>query len=281
MRRRILAAIALGALAGCTPFGLINATVPDTGYRPVAAVSYGAHPRQRLDVYVPDVPDPSRSVVVFFYGGSWQGGRRENYRFVGEALASEGFVAVIPDYRVYPEVVYPAFLEDAAAAVRWVRDHIAEYGADASRLFLAGHSAGAYNAAMLAIDARWLAAHGLDPARDLRGWVGISGPYDFLPLQSQRLEVIFGPEDRRPDTQPVTHVSPGAPPALLMTGTDDSAVLPRNSERLAAKLREAGVPAQIVRYPGAGHARTVAAFALPFRGKPPVLSDLADFVRRH
>lgn len=281
MRLLVLATAALLAVAACTPFGAINATVPDTGYRPFAAVSYGAHPRQRIDVYVPEAPDPTRSVVVFFYGGSWQGGRREDYRFVGEALASEGFVAVIPDYRVYPEVVYPAFLEDAAAAVRWVRDHVAEYGGNPSRLFLAGHSAGAYNAAMLAIDARWLAKEGMDPARDLRGWIGISGPYDFLPLQSQRLKVIFGPEEQRADTQPVTHVTPDAPPALLLTGTADTAVLPRNTERLAAKLSELNVPADTIRYPGAGHARTAVAFAPPFRGKPPVLADLAAFVRRH
>lgn len=277
-----LAAVAiLAVLTACTPLGLLNATTPSEGYRREAGIAYGSLARQKLDVYVPAGAAQPLPVVVFFYGGGWQEGRREDYRFAGEALASRGCVAVVPDYRVYPEVRYPEFLRDAAAAVRWVHDHVGDYGGDPTRLFVMGHSAGAYNAAMLALDNRWLAEVGLDPQRMLRGWIGLSGPYDFLPIKTPVIQTIFGPRDQWPATQPIAYVSATAPPALLMTGDADTRVLPRNSERLAARMREAGVAVTEHVYPGLGHGRTVAALARPFRTDPPILEEVGRFVASH
>src|SRR3990170_4362381 len=238
-RRKVLhAAIAgsAGLLAGCSPLRLINGLAPSRTYRATNGLAYGSHPRYRLDVYRPAQHPGPAPVVVFFYGGNWKSGERGDYLFVGEALASRGFVAVIPDYRLHPEVRLPAFLEDGAKAVSWALSHATEHGGDAGKLFLMGHSAGAYNAAMLALDPAYLRTAGVEQRR-VRGLIGLAGPYDFLPLQSEVSKAVFGFPDTPLNTQPIRFVSADSPPALLVTGDDDSVVRPQNTQRLAARPR--------------------------------------------
>jgi len=277
MRR---AAPLLGLLAAaCSPLTAFNSLVPkDGGTRLVArGIAYGEGPRRRLDIYAPrKVADAPRPVIVFFYGGSWNSGERAGYAFVGRALAACGYVTVIPDYRLVPEVTYPGFVEDGAAAVRWVRRHAGEYGGDGGRIVVAGHSAGAYIAAMLAVDARWL---GRDRAA-LRGLAGLAGPYDFAPFTVGASQAAFGAWPNAAETQPVTHVDRTAPPALLLTGAEDTLVRPRNSEALAARMRAAGVPAEVKSYAEVGHVGILTAVARPFRGKAPVVQDIAAFTDR-
>ncbi|MEQ8815668.1 MAG: alpha/beta hydrolase [Thalassobaculum sp.] len=280
---RLPVLLALALLPACSGADLLNALVPDEGYRVIRDLRYAAGPRRGADVYIPDGADPGSPapVVVFLYGGGWHSGSRDDYRFVGEALASRGFVAVIPDYRLYPEVRWPAFLEDSAAAVAWTRA-----GADGNLrpgrpVLLAGHSAGAYNAAMLTLDPQWLAAVGERPCRAIAATAGLAGPYDFLPLTGARLKAIFGPEEQRPRTQPVNHVDGTAPPMLLIAGTDDTTVLPRNSERLARRIGEAGGRAELRRYDGVGHVELVASLARPLQGSSPALDDMVGFFRAH
>lgn len=281
MRRRSLLLAALGlSLSACSPLQVLNATIPREGYRRTAGLPYGPYPRNKLDVYTPREAAGPRATVVFFYGGSWQNGQRGNYRFVAEALTSRGLVAVVPDYRTYPEVRFPGFVEDGAAAVAWTVRNVAQHGGDPGRVVLLGHSAGAHIAALVALDARFLEREALAP-HALRAFVGLAGPYDFLPIRSRTLQQIFGGADGIPQTQPVTFASAAAPPALLLHGTDDGTVLPRNSERLAARLREAGAPVTLKLYPGIGHVRIVTALARPFQGGPPVLDDVAAFVSGH
>jgi acetyl esterase/lipase len=264
-------------LGGCTPLSAFNALVPkDSGAERVAAgLAYGEGPRRMLDVYAPRGPG-RRPVIVFFYGGSWNAGARARYSFLGRALAARGFVTVIPDYRLYPEVVYPGFVEDGAAAVRWVRAHAKDYGGDGERIVLAGHSAGAYIAAMLAVDGRWL---GVDRAA-VRGLAGLAGPYDFAPFSVGASRQAFGDWPRPEETQPVTWAGAGDPPALLLTGAEDTIVRPRNSDALAEKLRGAGVAVELKAYPGIGHIGILTAVARPFRGKAPVVDDVAAFAAR-
>jgi acetyl esterase/lipase len=271
---------ALGLLlAACSPLSAFDALVPkDGGARQVAkGLAYGEGPRQRLDIYVPTGAQAGpRPVIVFFYGGSWNSGSRSGYAFVGRALAARGFVTVIPDYRLVPEVVYPGFVLDGASAVRWVRAHAKDYGGDGDRIVLAGHSAGAYIAAMLAVDDRWLGAD----RGAVRGLVGLAGPYDFAPFTVGASIQAFGDWRNPAETQPVTWAGAGDPPALLLAGAEDTVVRPRNSEKFAAALRKGGVAAEVKLYPGIGHIGILTAVAKPFRGKAPVVDDVAAFAER-
>lgn len=276
-RRRFLLGGAIAALAaGCSPVAFLNSLAPTDTYRRERDLAYGQHPRQRLDAYVPAAVATPAPIVVFFYGGAWRSGNRADYLFVGEALASRGMLALVADYRLYPEVRFPAFVADAAAAVRWASDHGAELGGDRSRIVVMGHSAGAYNAAMVVLDRSYLATAGADPS-SVRGLIGLAGPYDFLPLSGRLLRSIFGYPDTSPATQPINFVRPDAPPALLLTARRDSVVDPGNSARLAARLRGVGARAREITYDHVDHRTLIGALAVPLRPTAPVLEDIAAF----
>jgi acetyl esterase/lipase len=270
MKRRTLIGLAAGSVAtlagvaACSPVRILNALTPADGVAVTPGEAYGPDPAHRLDVYAPTPSGTARPVVVFFYGGSWQNGQREDYYFAGAGLAAKGFVAMLPDYRKYPQVVFPGFVEDGAMAVAWAKRNAARFGGDPSRVFLMGHSAGAHIAAMLSLDARYLGAQGLAP-RDIAGLVGLAGPYDFLPLRDPVLKTIFAPA--------------GAPPAFLATGADDSTVNPRNTANLAARLRSLGVRVEERRYEGLNHYTIVGALGEPLRSRQPVYGDVIAFLR--
>ncbi len=271
--------LALAALlAACSPIKVLNALTPSNTFTKTAAIAYGDDPRQKLDIYRPVSASQNAPVVVFFYGGSWNSGSKDDYGFVGEALASRGIVVVIADYRLYPQVRYPAFLQDGAHAVAWTYQHIADYGADPKQLYVMGHSSGAYNASMLALDARWLNAVGLAPSM-LKGWIGLAGPYDFLPIENPDVKPVFFFPDSPPESQPINHVSHDAPPSLLIASTDDSLVNPtRNTGGLANKLREAGVPVETFYFTKTNHQTLVAAMSKPLRWLAPVLERVTAFI---
>jgi acetyl esterase/lipase len=276
----VIGSVLLLALGGCSPVQLLNALTPDSTYDKKAGIAYGDDPRQKLDVYVPHQPMPGAPVVVFFYGGSWNSGSRVDYRFVGEALASKGIVTVVADYRLYPQVRYPLFLQDGARAVAWTKAHIHEFSGNPQRLYLMGHSSGGYNAAMLALDDEWLAAVGMSP-RDLQGWIGLAGPYDFLPIKNPEVRPVFFWPDSPPQSQPINHVRRGAPPALLIAASKDDLVNPtRNTGGLASKLRAAGVPAQDLYYSRPSHITLVATLSRPLRRLAPVLDQVVGFIAR-
>lgn len=264
------------ALAGCSGQGVINALTPAWSYQRHADIAYGELSRQRLDVYVPDNAERA-PVVVFFYGGRWSDGDKEGFKFVAQALAAHGFVAVVPDYRLYPQVVFPAFVQDGARAVAWARDHVAEYGGDPDRLFVMGHSAGAHIAAMLATDADHLAAVGGSPDW-LAGMIGMAGPYEFLPITADDLQAIFGPESEWPASQPVNFVNGDEPPMLLLHGGADATVHAEDSEILARRVRDAGGRAELKIYEGIGHIRLVAQMAAPLRWLGSQSEDIAAFI---
>jgi acetyl esterase/lipase len=277
-RRKLLLTGSGLALAGCSATGALNVLVPSSTYRAERDVAYGNQARQRLDVYLPAQATTDAPLVVFFYGGSWSRGRRSDYRFVGEALASAGIATVVADYRLSPEVQWAAILEDCAAATGWAFANAARLGASARRLHLVGHSAGAYNAAMLALDPRWLARAQRHP-RELAGWVGLAGPYDFLPIGDPATQRAFGWPGTPVDSQPVAHVSAAAPPCLLLAPREDRTVDPvRNTLGLAQRLRRAGVRARGELLDGVNHVTIVAALAAPLRGLAPVRDEVTRFV---
>ena len=273
---------ALLALAAWSPLSALNALARSDTYRLDEGIAYGPLPRQRLDVYTPTAPAPSPAgwpVVIFFYGGSWNTGERAEYRFVGAALAERGILTIVADYRLYPEVRYPEFLHDSALALAWGLDHGKRLGGDPRRTFVMGHSAGGYNAAMLALDARWLAPTGHSAKDELAGWIGLAGPYEFLPLKPGPSRPVFFHPDYPPGTQPIDHVASDAPPAFLAAPANDKVVSPQRSTlAMAAKLRSAGVPVELRMYDGITHALLAAAFARPLRGLAPVLDDVVAFI---
>jgi len=262
-----------------SPLSLFDAIGPrDAGGRLAARdLVYGEGARQRLDVYAPAVPREPAPVLVFFYGGSWESGAKDDYAFVGQALAAQGFVTVLPDYRLYPQAKFPDFLQDGAAAIAWVRDNIAAYGGDPRRIVLAGHSAGAYNAVMLGLDPRYLTAAGVDP-KVIRAVAGLSGPYDFLPLDTDTTIKVFGQAPNLAETQPATFVGPLSPPAFLATGDADKTVKPRHTASLAARLRAANVPVQERIYRKLDHHDTLLALSVTFRSKAPELAEMSAFL---
>jgi acetyl esterase/lipase len=260
---------------------LFNTLSPkDRGSRQMARdLAYGSAARQKLDIYAPRKLERPTPVVFFVYGGSWMDGDRHNYAFAGRALAALGYVNVIADYRLVPEVEYPGFLEDGAAAFAWVVEHIGRYGGDARRIALMGHSAGAYNAAMLVLDPAYLRRAGL--LERVRCVVGLSGPYDFYPFDGPISLRTFGAVRDPRSTQPVNHVTPASPPMLLGHGGRDRLVSPRNAIALAGKLRDVGVAVDEIHYSHLDHAGPLLALSRPARALAPVLGDVASFLRRH
>ena len=280
MMLRLVALLAAAVLPACAPVDLLNATVSTGGVSVTRGLGYGADPRQHLDVYRPDAPQPGHPAVVFFYGGSWDAGSRADYRFVAATLARRGLLVFVPDYRLYPQIGYPDFLRDCAAATVWAQAHAAEYGGRPDDLFLMGHSAGAYNAAMLALDPRWLREAGGDP-KILRGMIGLAGPYDFLPMTGKTVRAVFGADNANPATQPIAHVDGRNPPLLLLQGQADTTVYPKNTINLAAAIRAKGGPVEDHLYPNVAHIGIVISIAPLFQGKDPALTDTLAFIARH
>jgi len=272
----LLAAVVL--LYRYLPLETFNLFVPkDDGSRLIASdVAYGPDPRHRLDVYVPTTGAGPWPVVIFIHGGSWSSGNKNPYAFVGRALAAQGFVAVLPNYRLHPENPYPAFVEDAALVIDWATRHASDFGGDQKQVFVSGHSAGAYNVAMAVLDKKYLAALGAD-ASAIKGVSLLAGPLDFLPLDSTISIDVFGKVPDLPSTQPVNFVRADAPPFLILHGTADGTCYPRNSISLDAKLRAAGAESTLKLYQDVSHVGIMLDMAKPLRGAAPTLQDMADF----
>jgi acetyl esterase/lipase len=271
-----LGAAALDYTAGPGTLDVIDRLTPGPGAQEVAAdVAFGAH-GQKLNIWRSGAAKPGGApVLVFFYGGGWVKGDRDSYGWAARAYASQGFVVVVPDYRKVPQVRFPVFVEDGADAVRWTRDNIARFGGDPDRIAIAGHSAGGHTVAMLALDPQWLAKAGAPGA--VKAAVGLSGPYDFYPFTGRAIAAM-GQWPRPQETQPLAYARKDAPPMMLVTGTEDTTVRPKNARNLAAKLKALGATVVEKEYAGQGHEDIAMALSLPFRGKSPVLGDSVAFL---
>lgn len=265
------------ALSMMDPFNLPAAM--DAGTAKVGdGIAYADGPRHKLDIYAPEQRGEPAPVVFFIYGGGWNRGERADYQFVGRALASRGFITVIADYRLVPQVRYPDFLSDSANALRWVQDNIANYGGDPTRLFLAGHSAGAYNAVMLALDPSYRQEYGV--TMPILAVAALSGPYDFYPFEYFEVQEAFGQAPNPEGTQPINLITSSAPPMYLATGTSDPIVRMQNTEHFAERLRAQGVWVTTQYYEGFGHMEPVIAMGALWRWRMPVLDDMVAFFQR-
>ncbi len=281
--RHFLVVLTLGlGLIACSPIQYINSAVSRETFNLVADIPYGPEERQKLDVYAPkgvkDAP-----VLVFVHGGSWRDGDRSDYPFLGESFANEGFVTVIISYRLAPQTVFPGFVEDAALALKWVKDNAAKHGGNSSRLYLMGHSAGAHIAALIALDPSYLKAVGLD-RNVLSAVVGVAGPYDFEKFigESPDLQQVFGPQANWANAMPINHVDGTNPPMLLLQGLGDATVDPVNATNLEAKIKAKGGRVEVVRYPGLGHREIIGAVAKAGRFlESKVLPDIVGFLKKN
>ena len=276
----IIGAALLG-LSACGSLATFNTLVPfDSGKQIASNVAFGQDPRQTLDVYGPAAQAKTAKlpVIVFIYGGSWASGSKSDYGFAGAALAAKGFITVLPDYRLVPKVVFPEFVSDAAFAMRWVQDNIEALGGDPNRIVLMGHSAGAYNAMMIALDQRYLAQAGVKPSI-IKGVVGMAGPYDFYPFDVDATKQAFGQFPDPAQTQTVTYARKDAPPILLLTAEADTTVNPRNARSLTARLNTAGAKVTNKIYPDLGHVGILLSLSKPLRYKAKTLEDATDFAR--
>jgi acetyl esterase/lipase len=277
----IASVVALSWLSGCSGVGALNAVSSSGSYTLNAGVAYGPLPRHKLDIHTPAATAPSGGwpLVVFFYGGSWNTGERADYRFVAEALAAKGVLTLLADYRLYPQVRYPDFLSDSALALAYGLEHAARLGANPKRVFVMGHSAGGYNAAMLALDERWLKAVGHAP-RELAGWIGLAGPYDFLPTDNADAQPVFFHPNYPPRAQPIEFTNAkDAPRTFVAAPAKDTVVSPQRSTlQMANKLQAAGVQVTVKLYDRVGHATLLGAFGWPLRWMAPVLDDVSAFI---
>jgi acetyl esterase/lipase len=236
-------------------------------------MAYGADPRQKLDIYMPREAIGALPVVLFVHGGSWQEGNKNGYAFAGRALAAQGFMTLVINYRLHPKDRYPAFVEDVALALRWAGDNAKPLGGDPDKIFVMGHSAGGYNIAMAVLDERYAAMR-----PKLSGVVTLAGPFDFLPLDSPATIKVFGGLADLPATQPINHVRADAPPFLLLHGSADKTVFPRNATALDKALREAGASSTLKMYEGLSHVGIILALSKPLRSTP-ILADAVAFMK--
>lgn len=251
--------------------------------RQVHAGCYGADPAQAIEIFLPDTPalDPAITgralpVILFIHGGGWVSGNPQDYRFIARRLAPHGYAVALAGYRLHPDARYPDMLHDAAAAFGWVADHAAQWGLDADRIVLMGHSAGAYNAVMVALDRRWQQGLKHRPCAA----VGLAGPYDFLPLDDVATIATFGHVEDLRETQPVHHAHGAAPPILLIHGARDKRVKPRHSLALARALATAGARSETHVLDAIGHEGLIMRFARPFAQDRRPLARVLDFLRR-
>lgn len=275
--RLSLLMVAVLALSACSPLSILNTVIGEDDLAVQSGISYGPEARQKLDVYRPRLSGGPIPVVIFFYGGSWRGGERADYLFVAEALTSRGYIAVVPDYRTFPEVRFPAFVKDGAKAVRWVVDNITSLGGDPKRLYLTRHSAGGHIASMLTLDERYLAAEGLD-SHQLRGTIALAGPHAFYPSRTANVAPIFAHLADENEARPLVYVDGDEAPLLLLHGDDDDTVFPFNTLNLSQAVVDAGGRARHIIYPDIGHIEILFSLARPFRDLAPLLDDIAAFI---
>ena len=262
------------------PKSLVNFVSTTHHFEKITDLAYGDMERQKLDIYIPNKiinkSNVRKIVIVFFHGGGWELGSKESFKFIATRLTKEGYIVILPNYRLYPEVVFPAFIEDAALAVSWLHNNLEKYAIDSDRVYLMGYSAGAQIASLLSTDEQYLIKVGVG-ANYIAGFIGLAGPYDFLPLKSNTRKKIF-PEKIRKTSQPINYVDGNEVPFLLLHGNDDRTVLPKNSQSLAEKIRSKNGNVTLRLYDNIDHSKILAPFVPGLNDFAPTLQDIVSFI---
>ncbi|MCK4743611.1 MAG: alpha/beta hydrolase [Sulfuriflexus sp.] len=263
-------------LTGCSPLGILNATVSSDGYTSVLNQAYGKKTRQSLDVHIPNNVSDNADVVIFYYGGRWQYGSKEQYKFVADAFTSKGIIVVLPDYRLYPDVDWRDFIKDGAGAYQWVFENIGKYHGNPKRIFVMGHSAGAHISAMVSLDESLLDKKIRRPC----GFMGLAGPYDFLPIRDADVIRVFSSAGDLKNTQPITFINKNDPAMLLMHGRDDVSVKVGNTTRVEKRVKQIGGTVNTKLYDDVDHIDLLISLSSTFRHISPVLDDSVAFMKK-
>ena len=271
-------------ITGCNQSALflVNGLARFGDYSIMSDIRYGSSQLNRLDIYIPEnleeMQQAKRPVVIFFYGGCWGGcetGFKEEYLFVAQSLTSQGYVAVIADYRRYPDVRFPEIIDDARQATEWVKKNIENYGGNPESIFLMGHSAGAHLAALLTLNETYLSS---ETRQATRGFIGLAGPYDFLPFTKLYQKEVFAPEETYAQSQPINYVDGTEAPLLLLYGYDDETVKPRNIINLAEKIQQLGGRVETRYYDEIDHVGILGSLSIPLRNRRQVMTDIISFI---
>ncbi len=273
------------SISACAPIGLVNAVSHTYPATITTDISYGELPRQKFDLYLPEEHLSSRPtpVLVYFYGGSWNSGNKSIYEFLGRRFASLGYIVAIPNYGLYPEVTYPEFLKDSAAAVKAITDSMQQpefqkYRPD-SQVILMGHSAGAYNAAMLSLDPRWLAAQHVSSRQVIKAWIGVAGPYDLYPIEVKKVQPVFHHPNYPPNSNPIELVAGAQQPVLFLVAENDRLVDPqRNSYAMAEALRSQQIQAKTITISGTNHGTIIGTLSPLLFYKDSILPPIQEFI---
>ncbi len=276
--KTLLLVVLVPIITACSNSALMvaNTLARFDDYGLTANQPYGTHALNRLDIYRPR--ETAIGTVIFFYGGCWGACitfGRENYRFVAQALTSRGYVVVIPDYRRYPEVLFPQMMSDSAAAVAWVSNNIARFGGKGDQIFLMGHSSGGHLAAMLAVNERYL---GVELHQNIRGFIGLAAPYDFI-FDRPYLPKVFAGLDYA-ESQPSYFVDGSEPAMLLLYGDEDQVVYMRNIVNMTEIVQQKGGKIESHIYNGVDHVAILSALSIPYRSRFEVLDDIVAFLTR-
>ena len=267
-----------GLLSGCTSIGLkaINDLAKSGDYKLYADIEYGLNTANKLDVYLPR-KTPASAAIVFFYGGCWgycSDYTKKDYLFVAETLVKQGYAVIMPDYRKYPDVKFDAIIEDAKNAMLWWLHHKQDYQLENTDIYLMGHSAGAHLAAMLSDDESLLG----NGSRQITGFIGLAGPYDFYPFTGQYMYDLFSADNDYYASQPIHYINGNEPPHLLIQGKNDTSVFPHNAINMAEKLKRMQVEHELVLFDKMRHVSIILSLARPFRKKSKVLKHIVNFI---
>ena len=224
--------------------------------------SYGGHQRQQLDLYLPRRVKPKMS-VVFVHGGVWKSGHKDEYAFVGQALAAHGIATAVVGYRLFPEVRFPDFVNDIAQALGWLQTNGQSHGFDVdSGVVMIGHSAGAHLASLVTLNQQYAETFGFSPAL-VKGVVGLAGIYSLRPEKDTLMGDIFQPAEQQNDyfdVNPINYLTKGGVPLYLIHGQKDQTVACRNAERMFKDALLAGHPVDIHVENRYGHVRPIMDF---------------------
>lgn len=259
-------------LFACSSTGFAVINLPTYFNQPGPITNtYNPSTSQALDIYVPHAVTVETPVIIFFYGGRWQTGKKQDYRFIGSLLAGQGYIGVIPDYRKYPDVKFPAFVEDGAAAVAWVMKNY-----PGRKIYLSGHSAGAHIASLIVADEHYLKRHNINADHAIAGFIGLAGPYAFTPDDADLMD-MFGPPENYPNMQATTFINGHEAPMLLLYGEDDTDVKDYNHKRLTQKITTENGRVKFITYPGVDHLGIIKGFTW-LETDSPVRRDFFNFL---